>query len=111
MKKSNVITILFPALVMIIVSTIAFTDILNISDIDAKGLIIIGMVLIFPISFLIQGILCALTNTNMILSLGLSISAYIVIMFIFLNDLSIGYTFIYLIAWLIGYFITKFLRK
>jgi len=111
MNKRSIIVILFPALVMAIVSIISSNQMFGLSDLDAKSLIIAGLVLIFPVLFVVQGVLCAVTRSKVILSIVVSIVTYIVIMFVFLNSSAFVYLIVYLGMWAIGYRIGKYMIR
>lgn len=111
MKNKNIITILFPALIMAIVSITSYTHMFGLSDLDSKSLLIVGLVLIFPVIFILQGVLCAITRSNVIFSLSVSIITYLVIMFVFLNSSAFIYVFVYLFIWTLGYWIARYLIK
>ena len=111
MKKSNIITIIFPTLFMTIITISSFQNMLNFNGLDFKGLFIVSLILLFPILFLIQGIICAINNTNIFLSFGVSILDFIILMFVYMNDSAFGYNLIYLVIGIIGYLITKFILK
>ncbi|NFG63394.1 hypothetical protein FDG75_06000 [Clostridium botulinum] len=115
-KKKNIIIIFFPAILMSLLTVISFTnmDVYNTKGIDFKGLFIISLLLLFPLLFLIQGILCAVNNTNivnLIFSFGVSILDYIILMKIYLNDSAFEYVLIYSVLWIIGYTITYIVKK
>ncbi|MBY7066125.1 hypothetical protein HYI34_17275, partial [Clostridium sporogenes] len=57
MEKRKIITITFPTLFMTIITIVSFQNMLNFNGIDFKGIFIISLILLFPILFLIQGIL------------------------------------------------------
>ncbi|OAB37045.1 hypothetical protein PMSD_09580 [Paenibacillus macquariensis subsp. defensor] len=111
MNKRNIIVILFPALVMAIIAIITFTQMFGLSDLNAKSLIIAGLVLIFPVLFVLQGVLCAVTRSKVILSIVVSIVTYIIIMFVFLNSSAFVYLIVYLGMWAIGYWIGKYMIR
>ncbi|MDR5586357.1 MULTISPECIES: hypothetical protein [Clostridium] len=101
---------------MSLLTVISFTnmDVYNTKGIDFKGLFIISLLLLFPLLFLIQGILCAVNNTNivnLIFSFGVSILDYIILMKIYLNDSAFEYVLIYSVLWIIGYTITYIVKK
>ena len=108
MKKNNLITILFPSLIMILISIISFMDI---SNMDLKGLFIISIVALFPLVLLIQGIFVALNKTNIILALLTSILTFIGVMFIVMKSFEIIYIEYYTISFVIGYLVSKILMK
>ena len=96
MKRNNLITILFPSLIMILISTIS-------SHMDLKGLFIISIVALFPLSILIQGIFVVLNKANIILALLTSILTFIGVMFILMKTFEIIYIEYYTISFIIGY--------
>lgn len=111
MGLKNIITILFPALIMSLVSILSLTNMFNLTDLNMKSLMIVGVVLIFPVVFLIQGALCSLTHSSVILSLTVSLITYIVIMFTLLNSSAFVYVIVYLFTWAMGYWIGKYLIR
>lgn len=111
MKKSNIFSIIFPTIIMILMFLTFATDIFNIPNVQAKGIFVIGMVLIFPVAFLIQGIVCVLNKTNWILSLVVSLVTYIILMYIFLNDSAYVYVLLYAGFYMIGHITGKLYYK
>jgi hypothetical protein len=111
MKKKNVVTVLFPLLFMTVITVISFSNMLDFNGIDFKGIFILSLILLFPFLFLLQGIICAINNTNIFLSLGVSILNFIILLIIYLNDSAVIYIFIYLTFGAIGYLITKSIAK
>lgn len=111
MKKGNVVTILFPAVFMTIITIVSFLNMLNFNSIDFKGIFIASLILLFPLLFLLQGIICVISNTNVLLSLGVSILNFIILMMVYLNDSAFIYVLVYLTFGAIGYIITKFIIK
>ncbi|WP_434302928.1 hypothetical protein [Clostridium botulinum] len=111
MEKRRIITITFPALLMTIITIISFQNMLNFNGIDFKGIFIISLILLFPILFIIQGILCAISHTNVFLSLGVSILDFIILMFVYMNESAFIYNLIYLTCGIIAYLITKSIKK
>ncbi|MBU3135335.1 hypothetical protein KPL39_03530 [Clostridium gasigenes] len=111
MKKRNIITILFPTLFMTIITMISFSNMSNLNGIDFKGIFIASLILLFPLLFLIQGIISAVNNTNILLSMGASTLNFIILMIVYLN----GSAFIHILSYLalggIGYIITNFIVK
>ena len=110
MKKSKVITILFPAFFMTMLM-ILFSFSNESNGMDFKGLLIISLIFIFPLLFLLQGVKSAINNINIIISMGVSILTFIIYISICLNYSAIIYIFIYLSFGTIGYILTNFIRK
>lgn len=116
MKGRNIIIVFFPTILMTLLTVISFSNmsIYNSTAMDFKGIFIISLLLIFPVLFLIQGILCNINNFNMsniLLSFGISMLDYIILMKIYLNDSSYLYILIYPVLWMMGYAVTYFIRK
>ncbi len=110
-KKRNVLTIIFPSLFMTIITMISFSNMLNFNVIEFKGIFILSLILLFPLLFLLQGIISAVNNANVLLALGISTLDFIVLMMAYLNDSASIYILIYLVFGLIGYIITKSIIK
>ena len=111
MKKKSAVTVLFPALIMTLITIISFSNMLYFNGIDFKGILILSLILLFPLLFLLQGIICAINNTNVFLSLGASILNFIILLMVYLNDSALIYILIYLTFGAIGHLITKFIVK
>jgi len=110
-KNRNVVTILFPSLFMTTITIVSFSNMLNFNGIDFKGIFIVSLILLFPLLFLIQGIMSAINNTNVLLSMGISILNFIILMMVYLNESAFIYILIYLAIGLIGYIITDIIVK
>lgn len=110
-KKRSVVTILFPALFMTIITIVSFSNIFNFNGIDSKGIFIVSLIALFPLLFFIQGIISAVNNTNVLLSLGVSILNFIILMIVYLNNSAFIYILIYLAFGVIGYIITHIIEK
>ena len=111
MKKKNVVTVLFPLLFMTIITIISFSNMLDFKGIDFKGIFILSLILLFPLLFLLQGIICAINNTNVFLSLGVSILNFIILLMVYLNESAAIYILIGLTLGAVGYLITKLIVK
>lgn len=111
MKKNSIIVILFPGLFMTIITITSFSNILESYSAYFKGLFILSLILLFPFLFLIQGIICALSLTNIFWALGVSIFSFITLMVIYLNSTALIYILIYLILGITGYLINNYITK
>lgn len=109
MKNKTILTILFPTLVMIVISTICFTDILK--SIDTKAIFILSLFTIFPICFLVQGVLCKLNKVNILISLATSSLIFTIIIFMYMNSTALIYLMINLISGILGYCTTYLLNR
>ncbi|MEF9992248.1 MAG: hypothetical protein RRZ84_07965 [Romboutsia sp.] len=99
---------LIPIITMFIVFVLG--DIFN-----WKGLFIIGLVMIVPVSFFIEGTLCAIKSKGFIIPLIISLSVFLVVIYVMLNDSANIYLIYYGVAYILGYIfgmvISKFKNK
>ncbi|TCZ80112.1 hypothetical protein E0485_04455 [Paenibacillus albiflavus] len=107
MKISKMITILLPALVMVVYLLIFNYDLLGISGLNRKG----WLLTILPAAFLIQGIASVITKTNIFVTLIVSCLAYFGLLYLSLETSDISYLILYLIVYAVGYVIGWFVRK
>lgn len=103
MKKFNLAIILFPSIIMFLITVAAFSNMKTNFSFDWKGLFIISLILGFPILFLIQGVASAISKINILLSLGISALSFLGLLIIYLNDSALVYILVYLIVGVIGY--------
>lgn len=107
MKKISLINIInssFPSVIMILIIVLSFENVsVSSYGLHWKGILMVSLVAFFPFLWLVQGVVCALTKTNIFLPLILSIFTYIILMVIYLNYSGAIYIPIYFIAWFIGY--------
>ncbi|MGL4772748.1 MAG: hypothetical protein ACRC2K_04195 [Clostridium sp.] len=108
MKAKNFVCILFPSLIMGIVSFIAFSNIFDVRDVDLKGLFIFNLIVIFPLLYLLQGVVAFLTKTNPFVAFSTSTVGYLIIMFIYMNSSAIGYILFFGLFYSFGYFVSRF---
>ncbi len=117
MNKNNTSKLRFlnPSIVMVIITILSSTDLLStmfgLTGVDLKGLIIIGLVAIFPITILIDGIIVAIKNKNWIPPLIASLTTFIIIMLIYLNSSASIYLIYYTTAYFLGLIPTKLILK
>lgn len=108
-SKTAIITMIVPSIVMIGLAVISFTNLL--SDIDGKEFFFIGLLLLFPLLFLGQGVACGLGKGNIIFSLLASTVIFVSITLVYLNSTALIYTLLYLVAGLVGYALARFTKK
>ncbi|WP_243151312.1 hypothetical protein [Clostridium butyricum] len=68
----------------------------------------------FPLLFLIQGMVCAINKTgiiNIVLSLIVSVSAYVILMYVYLNYSAGAYIIFYSAMWAAGYASVLIVKK
>lgn len=109
MKTKGILTVLLPTFFMTIITITVSTP--NTINVDLKSIFVLSLLLIFPLLFLLQGIICALGNINVFLSLGVSILDFLILVMIYLNDSVFFYGPIYLMLGTIGYLTAKFSFK
>ncbi|WP_053416293.1 hypothetical protein [Viridibacillus arvi] len=102
--------IFFPAFAMLGVIAMTLTGAFG-NDEANKFYFLLSLVLIFPLTFLVQGISCALNNINPWIALAVSYIAFIIILFTVLNSSAWGYGLYFLVFWVIGYFGAKGIQK
>lgn len=107
MDNKKIITIFFPTFFITIVTIILSLNNFKFTEMDFKGLDIVALVLLFPLFFIIQGIISATNNTNILLSLGTSTIAFITLNINKLSSDIFIYFLVYLIFGTAGYLITK----
>lgn len=100
---------LLPSILMFSLAVISFTDILN--TMDAEGIFIIGLLLLFPLLFLGQGIACGRGKGNIVLSLLVSTVTFVIIILIYLNSTALFYVAPYLVVGLFGFGLAHFTKR
>lgn len=106
MNRIKMITTFFPSFIMVSLVIISYTNLL-----DTKGLFILGLLLLFPILYLGQGVACAFNKGNIVVSLLVSTITFVIITMVFLNVTALMYLFLYFFIALFGYGISIFSRK
>ena len=106
MNRIKMITTFFPSFIMVSLVIISYTNLL-----DTKGLFILGLLLLFPILYLGQGVACAFNKGNIVVSLLVSTITFVIITMVFLNVTGLMYLFLYFFIALFGYGISIFSRK
>lgn len=111
MNKKNTSIALFPTVIMILICFIQRSSIFKIRSMDLKGLLIVSIVLIFPMVFLIQGIVATANNANKIVSLGVSLISYLVYLIFTMKEIALMYIVFYFVLYMVGVFIGILIRK
>ena len=82
---------------------------------NLKGLFIIWLVGIVPLSFFIEGMLCSIKSKNFIIPLVISLSVFLVVILVMLNDSAniylIYYGVVYTLGYIFGVLISKFKNR
>lgn len=111
MKPKNIITMLFAAFFMVLITIICYTNMGEFSRIDFAAVFMLSLTVIYPILFLLQGIICALNKTNVFLALGISIFSFVVLLIVYLNSSAFVYILIYTSLGVLGYLVAYFIKK
>ena len=122
MTKKNIITILFPSIVMIFITLLTNSNLDKSIMLDYKGIFVVSIVVLFPLLLLVQGVISALNRTNILLSLGLSLITTIIIgvvlcsngkniQYEIISHYSIRYLKYGIVGYLIGYIVIKIRSK
>lgn len=115
--KKNILGVLLPLLTMIIIFFLSFentiTNSLGLSEMDIKGILISGVVLYIPVSFLVNGIICAKKQINWKIPALISLLGSVVIMmYLRFDSTEIAlYLSYYSMSYCIGYWITSVMKK
>ena len=102
--------LIFPAFTMLTLTVLAMFGLFGEGDVN-KSFFLLGLVIIFPLTFLVQGISCASNHINPFLALLVSYIAFTIVIISFLNSSAWGYSIYYLVFWLVGFFGAKSMRK
>jgi hypothetical protein len=107
-KIIKILIVLFVPFFLFLISIINFSNFIN-----SKDFLIFSLIIIFPLLFLIQGILNAiyLKKEKAIVNLLISLGSFILIMLIFLNSSAFIYVIIYSIFYTIGFFLLHFINS
>lgn len=96
----------FPALLILLITSLCKIGFLS-EFINLNAIFIISLLFIFPLLFLLQGILCVITKTNVFFSLCFSCLSALFIIFIYLDVRYLSYLISYVMILLLGYIATK----
>lgn len=76
-----------------------------------KDLFIIGLVGIVPLSFLVEGMICAIKSKGFIMPLIISLCVFWGVILLMLNDSANIYLKYYAIAYILGYILGIIIRR
>lgn len=115
--KKNILGVLLQLLTMIIIFVLSFENIitnsLGLSDMDIKGILISGVVLYIPVSFLVNGIICAKKQIKWKIPVLISfLGSVVIMMYLSFDRIEMAlYLSYYFISYYIGYWITSAMKK
>lgn len=98
--KKNVFGNFIPMITILVIVILGFV-------LGFKGLFIVGIVGIIPISFFIEGVMCSRKNIGWIIPLIVSLIAFFIVIIVFMNDSAYVYLKYYAIAYILGYVLEK----
>ncbi|CEO23081.1 hypothetical protein [Paraclostridium sordellii] len=98
--KKNVFGNFIPIITMLVVIILGV-------GFNLKGVFIIGLVGIVPLSFLIEGVMCSRKKIGFIIPLITSLTAFFIVILIYMNDSANVYLKYCLIAYILGYLFEK----
>lgn len=98
--KKNVFGNFIPMITILVIVILGFV-------LGFKGLFIVGIVGIIPISFFIEGVMCSRKNIGWIIPLIVSLIAFFIVIIVFMNDSANVYLKYYAIAYILGYVLEK----
>ena len=107
---SKIAGIMFPAFTMLTLTVLSVFGLFGEGDVN-KSFFILGLTIIFPLTFLVQGISSALNKINPFIALFVSYIAFAVILMAFLDQSYWRFTIYYLVFWLMGYVGIKAFQK
>lgn len=100
-----------PSILMWGILLITYSNTFNIRELDLKGLFIVNLILVFPLLFLIQGILTVILRNNPFVDYLVSTMVYLIAAGRYLNSSAYGYAIYFGVFYLVGYGITKVVIK
>ena len=98
--KKNVFGNFIPMITMLVIVILGYVF-------GFKGLFIVGIVGIIPISFFIEGVMCSRKNIGWIIPLLISLITFFIVIIVFMNDSANVYLKYYLVAYILGYVLEK----
>lgn len=107
-KVLSIVQLIVPAIVMFVLAYFAFAAA---DDLYTTGLILNALIIYFPLLFLLQGIVCASVRGNIFVSLGVSVVAYIIVIFVWLNSSAAVYVIAYVVVWFIAYGVARIIQN
>ncbi|WP_102691378.1 hypothetical protein [Rummeliibacillus pycnus] len=107
---SKIAGMVFPAFTMLTLTVLSMFGAFGEGDIN-KSFFLIGLTIIFPLTFFVQGTSCALNKINPLIALIVSYIAYAVVLITLLDQSYWRFAIYYLVFWLVGFFGIKAIQK
>ncbi|GAA0106541.1 hypothetical protein UT300013_31650 [Paraclostridium sordellii] len=102
--KKNVFGNFIPIITMLVVIILGV-------GFNLKGVFIIGLVGIVPLSFFIEGVMCSRKKIGFIIPLITSLTAFFIVILIYMNDSANVYLKYCLVAYILGYLFEKMISN
>lgn len=109
MSLYSFLNVIFPAMAIMIIGWVTFTDVLI--QQENHKYFILSLIIIYPILYLIQGVLTAIFKRNLLISLGFSILSFVITILIWANSSGLGYIVIYLLFSILGFGVVSLYQK
>ena len=110
-QLNKLLIAIFPSIIIRILSISIFLSVFNFGKIDYDNSMFIATVIVIPFMFLVQGVLCALTKTNVYVSFLASIISFLYMATIYIDKSSIIGVIYYLIIGYTTYLITYIFKR
>lgn len=110
MNLNKLAAYFLPAFAMLAITALCLLNFFGSAE-DSLAIFKFSLVIVFPITLLVQGVACAIHKYNIIPALALSAVAYIVVFIIILKTTTINYILYYAASFIVGYVITLLVRK
>lgn len=110
MNLNKLAAYFLPAFAMLAITALCLMNIFG-SQEDSLAIFKFSLVIVFPLTLIVQGVACAIHKYNLIPALGLSIIAYVVVFVLILKTTSFNYIIYYAASFLLGYVVTLLIRR
>lgn len=110
MNLNKLAAYFLPAFAMLAITALCLMNIFGSAE-DSLAIFKFSLIIVFPITLIVQGVACAIHRYNLLPAIVLSVVAYIVVFVIILKTTTLNYAIYYVASFLLGYVITLLIRK
>ncbi|MDR6999935.1 hypothetical protein [Neobacillus niacini] len=71
----------------------------------------LSLIIIYPLLFLLQGVVTAMLNSSILLTLAVSVFGFLVTVLLWANSSAFGYVIVYLLIGFLGYGLVRFFQR
>ncbi|RXJ04553.1 hypothetical protein DS745_03990 [Anaerobacillus alkaliphilus] len=107
-KVFRVLNLLTPGIAIIVIGYYSISP--NFLHID-HSLFILALLFLFPLLFLLQGVVTVLIDGSIFVALGVSVLAFLVILLAWMNSSAFVYIPVYFVLGYVGYWISRKILK